>query len=272
MAAAARKSAADRIESAQAQLEQANREIAELTERRNQCLLKDDDTVAAIDLGIKIANLKNAARAHEDRIQLLRKEAAEEEQARKAKEKAVLIERVEKLFAQRDAAAAELATAVKQSDAAFRKMLDIGQAIITAWPWAPPDMHATFTPLSVVTATMHELYKIGARPRRFGGMDKSGVDGLDFPGGRCPDLRLANLQEQIKPLTAVCAEASALASSITHTGKSSSHVEPAVMAAAVLTYGQSEPPQRTEAEVKLAQLLRRQSELAEDPWRSDVRA
>src|SRR6516225_5150085 len=89
MPAPARKpqAAADRIESTQAALEAANRQLAELTERRNQCLLKDEDTAAAIDLGIKIANLKNAARAHEDRIQLLREQAAEEERARKAKDR-----------------------------------------------------------------------------------------------------------------------------------------------------------------------------------------
>jgi hypothetical protein len=261
MAAPRPKSApVDRIESAQQQLVDANRQIAELTEERNRALLKDDGTAAAMDLGIKIANIKNAARAHEDRIQLLRTQAAEEAAARAKAEREAAIERVEKLLAQRDAAAAELAAAVKQSDAAFRKMLDTGQAVIAAWPWASQDIDATLlSPRAVTVITTHEIYKTGARPRRFGGMDKPG-DGLDFPGGRCPSVQLTNLQQEIKSVTTVCAEASALASSIMRTGRSTSHVDPV----AVFINGQGEPRQRTAAEQRLASLLKQQMELAED--------
>jgi hypothetical protein len=178
-----------------------------------------------------------------------------------------LIGRIEAKLAARDSAGAELADAIKQADAAFRKMIDCGQAAIAAWPWQSHDTHAVLlTPGAVTAAITHELWKIGGRPRRYGGMDKPG-DGIDFPGGRCPRLEWLNLPERVKSLATVCAEASALASAIMRTGRSTSHVESLATDAAVSTNGQGESPQRTEAEQRLASLLKRQHELAEDPAR-----
>jgi hypothetical protein len=94
-------------------------------------------------------------------------------------------------------------------------------------------------------------------------MDKPG-DGIHFPGGKCPRLELVNAPENIKPLTAVCAEATALASNIMRTGRSTSYVAPVAMDVAVPTNGQDEPQQRTESERMLGELLRRQATLAED--------
>jgi hypothetical protein len=254
------KSATSRLEAAQAGLDDTHRKLAELNTRRNECLLKDNDAEAA-ELAAEIEKLARLVAGHRDKIALLKQAAAEQEQARKVKEKAALIERIEKnLLADRDAAGAELSDAIQKADAAFRKMVDAGQAIMAAWPWQPHDTHAVLlTPTSVVQVTAHELYKIGARPRRYGGMDKPG-DGLDFPGGRCPDIRLANLQEEIKSLPAVCAEASALASSIMRTGRSTSYVEPV----AVSSNGQGEPRQRTEAEQRLFDLNSQLVKLGED--------
>jgi hypothetical protein len=257
-------SATVRIEAARAELEQANARLAELDQSRNAALLADD-TATAISLGIELASLKLAAGAHADKIQLLRSLVEKEAAERRGQERARVVEGIEKKLADRDAAGAELADAIKKADVAFRKMVDVGQAIIGLWPWQSPDTHAALlTPNGVATAIMHEIYRVGARPRLFGGQDKSGA-GIDFPGGRCPDHRLANLQEKIKPMTAVCAEASALASSIMRTGRSTGYVEPPTVDVAISTNGQGEPPQRTEAEQRLSALLVEMARLAEDP-------
>ena len=86
-----------------------------------------DDTGAAIELGAQLATLKLTARAHEDRIQLLRNQAAEEERKARAKERQSRIEGIEKKLAERDAAGADLATAISKADAAFRKLMSVSR-------------------------------------------------------------------------------------------------------------------------------------------------
>jgi hypothetical protein len=271
MAAAARKSqsaspsAAARLDVARTDHAAASSKLNELEAARHAALLADQDSEAA-NLAAEIEQQRRLLRGFQDKAKLLQEEVQKEEQARRTKEREELIVRIEKKFADRDAAAAELSDAIRKADAAFRKMIDAGQAVLAAWPWQSHDTHAVLLSTGAITSVVaHELYKTGARPRRFGGMDQPG-DGLNFPGGRCPDLRLANLQEKIKPLTAVCAEASALASTIMRTGRSTSHPEPAVAHDMVVdANGQGEPSPRSEAERRLGELWRRQAQLAEDP-------
>ena len=256
------KSATSRLEQARADHTAASTKLNELEAARASALLADDDDKAA-HLDAEIEAQRRLVRGFGDKIELLRQRAADEEQARKVREKADLIGRVEQLLAKRDAAAGKLAAGIKQSDDAFREMIDYGQAAIAAWGWASPDIEAALlSPRSITIAVTHEIFKTGARPRSFGGMDKPG-DGIDYPGGACPDHRLRNLREQIKPLVGVCAAGSALASSIMRTGRSTSHVEQTAIA--VPTNGQGEQPQRSEAQAKLASLLKQQAALADDP-------
>jgi hypothetical protein len=256
------KSATSRLEQARADHTAASTKLNELEAARASALLADDDDKAA-HLDAEIEAQRRLVRGFGDKIELLRQRAADEEQARKVREKADLIGRVEQLLAKRDAAAGKLAAGIKQSDDAFREMIDYGQAAIAAWGWASPDIEAALlSPRSITIAVTHEIFKTGARPRSFGGMDKPG-DGIDYPGGVCPDHRLRNLREQIKSLSAVCAAGSAMASSIMRTGRSTSHVEPTAIT--VPTNGQGEQPQRSEAQIKLASLLKQQAALADDP-------
>jgi hypothetical protein len=260
MPAPARKpqAAADRIESTQAALEAANRQLAELTERRNQCLLKDEDTAAAIDLGIKIANLKNAARAHEDRIQLLREQAAEEERARKAKDREANISKIEAKIDLRDKAMDDVAAAIKQLATASEKAISLGREVISSWTWAAHDQPAALlTPTSIMTAIAHESYRVSYRARKYGGQDAPSA-GQMLPGARSPRLEWAEAPERVRPMLDVVREASSFAKEFLRTGKGSAGVEVAV-AMPVINGGP-----RTEAEQKLASLLRRQVELSED--------
>jgi hypothetical protein len=255
MAASRPKSApVDRIESAQAALAEANRLIAELTEQRNGALLRDD-TGAAIELGAKVAQLKLAARAHEDKITLLREQAAEEERARKAKEREAQIERISAQIDERDKALQEVATAIKQLATASERAIELNREVVSAWTWLPHDLPpALLTPSAIMSSIGHEFFRTSYHPRRYGGMDLDPLAGLSLPGSRSPRFEWAEHPERVRPLVDVVRDASAFAKEFLRTGKGSAGV--------VAPHG--EPVQRTDAEVRLGSLLKRQAELAED--------
>jgi hypothetical protein len=259
-------SATSRIETAQAALEQANAKLAELIERRNQCLLKDDNA-GAVELGIELANLRLTTRAHEDKIALLREAAAREEQERRVQEKAALIEQIEKMLAGRDVAGWELADAVAAADRAFRKLIDVGAELQNMWSWPASDVPAILlSPAAIVHALGGEMYRIGARPKVGGGqVEPHGVHaGVNFPGARVPRHELVNLPERIPSLTAILQQATAHASNILRGVRSSAEVEVPVSASAPVN---GNTVLFTTAQERLASLLKKQAELAEDPAR-----
>jgi hypothetical protein len=263
MPAPARKSAASRIEAAQAAFTEANDRLAELTEQRDAALLADD-TAAAMKLGVEIANRTLEARAYGDKIRLLREEAAREEQARKEKERAASIEKIEAKLDQRDKAMDEVAAAIKQLAAASERAINLSREVVTAWTWHAHDLPAALlTPPSIMTAISHESYRLSYHVRRYGGMDTDPLAGVMLPGSRCPRLEWMELPEKTKPLLDVVHDASAFAKQFLRTGKSSSGVE-AVAAPPMPAMNGGEPVQRSEAEQRLAGLLKQQLELAED--------
>jgi hypothetical protein len=264
MAAPARKSATGRIDAAQAALEQTNRELAELTEKRNAALLRDDNA-AAIELGVQIANLKLAARAHEDKIGLLREEVAREEQARREKEREAQIGRIEAKLVQRDKAMNEVAAAIKQLASASEQAIKLSREIASAWSWPPHDLvPALLSPPSIMTSISHESYRLSYHPRRYGGMDTDPLAGIMLPGSKCPRLEWMELPERTRPLLEVVRDASEFAKRFLRTGKGSAAVEATAAPAVPATNGQGEAPPRSEAEQRLGALLKQMAELAED--------
>jgi hypothetical protein len=268
-------SATSRIEAARLALEESNRKLAELNERRNQCLLKDDNA-GAVELGIELANLRLTTRAHEDKIALLREAAAREEQERRAQEKEAQIGKIEKLLAGRDVAGRELADAVAAADRAFRKVIDIGVEAQAEWNWPPSDIPACLLSHAAIShALQAEMYRIGGRPMLGGGQVEAPHAGIHFPGARVPRHELVNLQEKIVPLTAVLQEATAHASNIMRGKRLDTEVDVAVSAPATngnagtvpVSNDQGESPSRTPARERLGVLLKQQAELAEDPTR-----
>jgi hypothetical protein len=284
MAASARKetvssptppSATDRLAAAQAALEETDRKIVELDRRRNEFLLADNNA-EAIKTGIEITNLKLEARAHADKLALLREKAAEEEQARRAQEKAILVEKIETKLAQRDKAMDDVAAAIKQLATASEKAINIGCDIIAAWSWPSHDLPpALLTVQSVMTAISHELFKASHHPRRYGGADTDPLAGHSLPGSRSPTLQLAEDPMRVRPMADVVADASAFAKQFLHTGKSSSagapdqkdaphgqmRVADAQPKQAVIN---GEALQRTDAEQRLSDLRVQMAKLAED--------
>jgi hypothetical protein len=254
-----------RLEREQGALEEANARLAELNARRNAALLGDDNA-AAIELGIEIANLNLATRAHADKIQLLREAAAREEQARREKEREGLVERIEKKLAERDSAGKELASAIAKADQAYRKLLDIGLEVMGAWNWPASDLPACLLSHGAITAALtHEMYRIGGRPMLGGGQVEKLHAGIHFPGARVPRYELTHLPEKIVPLTGVLQQATAHASNILRGKRPSAEVE--VSASAPAVNGSTV----TTAEARLAGLWKRQAELeaeiAKDPAR-----
>jgi hypothetical protein len=277
MAVAARKSepahpsASERLASAQAAVEESIDKLCRLNARRNEYLLKDNDAEAA-KLAAEIQELQQLADGHRDKVALLKQAAAEEERARRAKEQAALVGRIEAKLELRDKAMDEVAAAVKQLTVASDKAIKLGREIVAAWSWQPHDLSvALLTPPSVLTAISHESYRVSYHPRRFGGMDTDPLAGHMLPGSRCPRLEWMENPARTRPMVDVVRDASEFARQFLRTGKGSATAgtvqhQPIADDAPAPTNG-GEAPQRTDAEVRLAFLLKKQSELAEDPAR-----
>jgi hypothetical protein len=259
------RSATNRLEQARADHASANAKLNELETARAAALLADEDG-KAVALDAEIEQQQRLVRGFHDKIGLLEGEAAKEANERRVREHAALIGRIEKKLAERDAAGAELADAIKKADQAFRRMIDAGQAAIAAWPWASHDVHpCMLSPGSITTAIQHELYRVGGRPQLLGGQIEKPGAGVHFPGGRSPSIQLAGLPERIKPLRDVLHESSALASRIMRTGKSTSHIEVVAAPASVpVSTNGGAPAPRPDAELRLGQLLKEQARLSED--------
>jgi hypothetical protein len=279
---AGKKSPANRLEQTRRDQAEANNKIGELEAARNLALLDDKDAEAA-RLDAELETLRRLARGYCDKIALLEAEAERQEAERRVREHASLIGRIEKKLAERDAAGAELQTAITKCDELFRRMVGLSRAIDTAWPWPASDRPPLLLPPGAIRAAIeHELFRVGARPMLLGGQDQDGA-GLNFPGGKCPKLEWTGVPDHIPALTAVLREASQHASRLMRSGKNTAGHDFAAPAAAVakLTNGaaahpvilpasppaSTEPPpadNRTPAQARLAALLQKQAELAND--------
>jgi hypothetical protein len=270
MAAQARKepappSASDRLASAQAALADVNRRISELVEQRGKLLLDDNDS-EAIRLGSEIDALHQAAKAHEDKIRLLRAAAEQEAAERRAREREGLVTRIEDKLAARDAVGRELQDAVAAADRAFRKLIDLGNEAQQLWGWPESDIPACLlSSTAIAHALSGELYRVGGRERYGGGQaEPHGIHaGVNFPGAKPPRYELTHLREQITPFITVLQQASEHASNIMRGRRPSAQADVPVSAPASAING-VEVPHRSEAEARLAYLLRQQATLAED--------
>jgi hypothetical protein len=174
---------------------------------------------------------------------------------RVAKERAAQIQRVEALLAERDQVAHEAAAAVKILDETFRKLLAIGRDIAAAWPLGAHDgSSCVLTPGSITRALQHEIFRVGSRPHFLGGFDPPDAL-MHLPGGMSPTLEFINQPNKVTPLVEVLAQASAHLSAIMRTGKAAPN--------GAHTQVQQRP--RTDAEIRLGDLLKEQAALASDP-------
>jgi hypothetical protein len=256
------RSATNRLETARADHAATSSKLNELESARAAALLADQDGEAA-NLAADIEQHRRLLLGFQDKAKLLQEQVEKEAQARRAKEQAALIERIEKKLEQRDEAMKDVAGAIKQLATASERAINLSREVIAAWSWAPHDLPAALlTPPSITTAISHESYRVSYHPRRYGGMDTDVLAGHMLPGARAPRLEWVEIPERTRPMIDVVADASAFARQFMRTGKSSSTVE---TVSVPVTNGQGEAPQRSEAQTKLASLLRQQAALADDP-------
>jgi hypothetical protein len=257
----AKPTTANRFDAARGELEAANRQLAELEAARNRALLADDDKVAA-KLAGQIDDLHRLIRGHRDKIDLLEAEAERETNERRAKERAGLIERVEHKLGERAQAVAELQAAIAKADQLLQTIVEQSRAIDAAWPFAPHDRLACILPSEhIVSAIRNEIFRI-SRPQLFG--REGAVAPINLPGGKSPRLEWAGTPDRVPEISARFREASACASTIMRTGKSTSGATIAPAEAGVPVFALRDPPPLGPAEQKLSQLLRQQAQLAND--------
>jgi len=250
------------LEQARATLKQIEGSIAEVTGKRRARLLAGDDASAIAELDQHIEKLKHAAQTERDRTALLEAEVERLAGERRAREHQTLIERNERKFGERDAAGAKLATAIAEVDRAFRECVAIGRSLDAAWPWPSHDRPAVMvTPGSLLLALSHELYRIGSRPQLFGGQDTIDA-GLHLPGAKSPRIEWIGQPEKVPSLVAVLADATRYASEIMRGGTV------AVQPSAAASQANGSPTNGAQPN-RLAELLKRQNELAADPAREN---
>jgi hypothetical protein len=255
-------SSAARLDVARADHAAASSKLNELETARCAALLADQDSEAA-NLAVEIEQYRRLLRGFHDKIKLLEEEGEKEAQARREKERAALIERIEAKLEQRDEAMKEMAGAIKQLATASERAINLSREVIAAWSWHAHDLPAALlTPPSIMTAISHESYRLSYHPRRYGGMDTDPLAGSMLPGSRCPRLEWMELPERTRPMVDVVRDASEFAKRFLHTGKGSAAVE--VVAAPLPAMNGGEGVQRSEAEQRLGALLKQMAELAED--------
>jgi hypothetical protein len=212
------------------------------------------------------ANRTLEARAHEDKIRLLREAAEREANERRVREREGLIQRIEGKLAERDAAGVELAESIARADRAYRRLIDIGLEVQAAWNWPPSDFAACLLSHPAISAALtHEMYRVGGRPMLGGGQVEKPHAGINFPGAPVPRFELTHLPERIPALTAVLQQATEHASNILRgkrPGAPGVEISTPVAVAAPVVNGNAVP--RTAAQERLSDLNSQLVKLGED--------
>ena len=253
-----KKDALTLCENAKLQLADAEKQLADLQVRRNAALLADRDEEAA-KLDLEIEKQSRLVRGHSDKAALLAEQAESEENDRRVRQQQELIERNEAKFAERDKVAAELQATIAQTVKQFRHILDLNTQLRAAWPFTTSDYGAcVLTEPGVIAFLQHEIFRVGTKPRLYGGADKP-PHYPSFPGAESPRIELAGTPHLVKPMTDAFKESSAVASQIMRTGKHMSPSDPPVQIPAA----QPEQP-RTPEQERLSKLLAKANTLAND--------
>jgi hypothetical protein len=287
-------SAADRLAAAEAAIQEGNARLAELSQRRNEALLRDRDNEAAA-LALEIQESQRLVQGHSDKVVLLRAEVEREANEKWVRESEAQNKQIDALFDSRDEDIAKLAACKKQEAAIWRRVLDTNRKIVAAHSWEPADLSACMlTPLAFNTGLAHESYRLSHTPQLLGGQQESANAGLSLPGAKSPRVEWALQPERIHPLVdvfhaagefgkrrlrgkgvvveAVQEQAAVVTSPGQHDFTSAGReVDPGEGAPAggdaPVANGQGESPPRSESDRKLGALLRKLDEFGADPAR-----
>jgi hypothetical protein len=259
------KKAATILAEAQQELVETNAKLSDTGRRRDQLLLAGDERgLDAVE--VELANLQKASVRQADRIRLLEAEAERETNESRVKERQGLIGRIEENLAERDAAGRRLQNTLIKADREFRELIRLSEAAAAAWPWPPSDLiPMLMSGATIARAVSHQLFKCGSRTPLLGRPGERVEVG--FPGGVCADHRLRGLVDQIPSLTDVLADGSRMASRIMRGGSAATPASAngaAPLPPPASGNGETADPVRTPDQAKLAALLKRQAQLAED--------
>jgi hypothetical protein len=271
------------IEETRAHLAQTNTRLSELHSQREERLLAND-LPAAIEFGTQAASLQLTARALEERVELLVKqgEAAE----KRAKETEAENARTDLLFDLRSEEAAKLSACLKQATKHYRAMHDCNRKIAARHSWTAGDQSATLiVQYATDSKVRHEMQRLSYVPFAYGGQTEDVNAGQPLPGAKSPSVQMVGQPASIPLMVDVFREAGEYGKRVLR-GKPGVVVNGAAVAEVLVpaTNGQdgadvgavaegvqhraaampSGSKQRSEPEQRLAALLKRQNELAED--------
>jgi hypothetical protein len=260
------------VDLARKSLADAEELVAKLEDERRAVLLGDDDGhLARIDARLNNARLQH--RTATDRLAAREAEEARQQQAKAARERMLLIGRVENRLHERDRIGAELAEHIRAADKSFCRLIEANRQIHAAWEWSASDTFATMVHEgSIVAAVRNEIFRVGGRVPLTGGVIDTRP--LSYPGGEPERVELMYQPERTRALVDKLADATATAGRIMRTGRNDppDEPQPPVMATAdpalvvLPTNGHAAPEKATPApNPELGRLLARQNELAEMP-------
>jgi hypothetical protein len=123
---------------------------------------------------------------------------------------------------------------------------------------------------SISSAVSNEMFRL-TPPSLLGGQDR-GRTLVKLPGAKAPSLELINNPGAVKPLRDLVAEASALGAEFMRTGAPSGAAVVAPISEGIPAFALKDRPPPSAAETKLAGLLKRQQQLANDATEAGERA
>ena len=267
----AKKAATTLLSEAQQELVETNAKLSDTGRRRDQLLLAGDDRgLDAIE--VELAGLQKAAVRQADRIRLLEEQTRQEEAAAVVRRRADLIVRFERKLAQADAEAEELQNLLAAAEKKFRRIIELRTDARAAWPIGDSHTNATagtaegaaLSGAAVKRLLSWHLYRIGARP--FLGGRPGEIKEEDFPGAVCPRNEVRGRPLDITPFADALRAASKFAVDMMK-GKLDplAALPPAGNGQTAHTDETASPgPVRSDQQERLAALLRRQAQLAED--------
>jgi hypothetical protein len=262
----AKNTTAASLERARAALAEIEAGIAELTEKRSARLLAGDAATAIGKIGAELQSLQQAAKTERDRITLLESEATKEQAEAAEQARLAHITKTEQIFERRTEKAVRLEQIFDEARDVLRSIAADNAEIEAAWRFEYHDRVPLVLPVEhLIEATRHHLFRLSTPPVT----GKAGAAGtpVDLPGGKNPQpLTWAGQPEKAPALGASMREAAKLGSEIMRTGKSTSGQVSASGAVVdgVPAFMLKEPPALSPNQQRLAQLLRKQAELAND--------
>jgi hypothetical protein len=246
---------------ARAALGAINTDLSALVAKRAARLLAGDDAAAIGAIDVEIEQRQRSAKVEADRIELLRRKAAEEEEQTVAKRRAGLVERFAKKLAAADEVADEFQATLAKAEAQFREIIALREEARRFWPIADAHFNAlagatdgaALSAHAVHALVRYEIHRIGSRP--FLGGSPGAVGEVSFPGGIPPNLTLQLQPGKITPLGEALRAASAAAVAAMREGK----VDPLAAIAPVAPAGDGET-----TATQLSRLWAEQARLATD--------